>query len=76
MRRIKQRQSQQGSHIEANAIASDPHLHHHIGLGEKTYDELGQYLRDHAGDPAARVSKFNDSDGHYAEISHRISSLD
>ncbi|KAG2029658.1 hypothetical protein BDR03DRAFT_936805 [Suillus americanus] len=54
LRRIKQRQSQQGSHIEANAIASDPQLHHHIGLSEKTYDELGQYLRDHAGDPAAR----------------------
>ncbi|KAG0695162.1 hypothetical protein DFH29DRAFT_1005685 [Suillus ampliporus] len=54
LRRIKQRQSQQSPHVATHEMVSDPQLHHHIGQGEKTYDEFGQYLHDHAGDLAMR----------------------
>ncbi|KAG2053011.1 hypothetical protein BDR06DRAFT_491243 [Suillus hirtellus] len=54
LRRIKQRQSQQGPSVEAHEMANNPQLHHHIGQGEKTYDDFGQYLRDHARDPTIR----------------------
>lgn len=60
MRRMRQRQSQRGPSVEVNEVANDPKLHHHIGQSEKIYDELGQYLRDHAGDPAMKVSDFYD----------------
>ena len=60
LRRIKQWQLQRGPHVEAHEMASDPQLHHHIGQGEKMYDELGQYLCDHVGDPTMRVNNFYD----------------
>ncbi|KAG2088019.1 uncharacterized protein F5147DRAFT_781150 [Suillus discolor] len=54
LHRIKQKQPQRGPRIEAHKMASDPQLHHHIGQGKKMYDDLGQYLHDHAGDPAMK----------------------
>lgn len=57
---MRQQQSQRGPSVEVNEVANDPKLHHHIGQSEKIYDELSQYLRDHAGDPAMKVSDFYD----------------
>lgn len=54
LRRIKQCQ-QQASRSEVNETVFDPKLHHHIGQSEKIYDDFGQYLRDHAKDPAIKV---------------------
>jgi hypothetical protein len=54
--RIKQRQSQRGPHVEAHEMASDPQVHHHIGQSEKSYNDLGQYLCEHGGDPAMKVN--------------------
>ncbi|KAG1881540.1 hypothetical protein C8R48DRAFT_587375 [Suillus tomentosus] len=53
-RRIKQRQRPQTIHTDPSDIASDPKVHHHIGQSEKLFDEFGQYLRKHAGDPAIK----------------------
>ncbi|KAG2072207.1 hypothetical protein BDR04DRAFT_1127720 [Suillus decipiens] len=35
-------------------MASDPQLHHHISQSERMFDELGQYLCNHFGDPAIK----------------------
>jgi hypothetical protein len=58
LRRIKQRQQQRASRAEVDETASDPQLHHHIGLSEKIFDDFGYYLRSHAKDPAMKVSNF------------------
>ncbi|KAG2105838.1 uncharacterized protein F5147DRAFT_775151 [Suillus discolor] len=54
LRRIEQWQQQGVSHTDVHEIASDPRLHHYIGQSERIYDEFGQYLRNHAGDPAMK----------------------
>ncbi|KAG2057274.1 hypothetical protein BDR06DRAFT_980942 [Suillus hirtellus] len=51
---IKQRQAIQVPHVQVDETAIDPQLHHHIGRSEKSFDELGHYLRRHAGDPAIK----------------------
>ncbi|KAG2155200.1 uncharacterized protein EDB93DRAFT_1247691 [Suillus bovinus] len=53
LRCIKQRQ-QPASHAGVPEMANNPQLQHHIGQSEKMYDDFGQYLRDHKGDPAMR----------------------
>lgn len=55
LRRIKQHQQRQASRSEVNETVFDPKLHHHIGQSEKIYDDFGQYLRNHAKDPAIKV---------------------
>jgi hypothetical protein len=62
LRRIKQRQRQRwpATHAEAHDIAYNPQLQHHIGQSERLYDDFGQYLRNHKGDPAMTVSSSYD----------------
>lgn len=60
LRRIKQRHQAGVPRTDAHEIANDPKLHHHIGQSEKIYDEFGQYLRNHTGDPAMKVSNLFD----------------
>jgi hypothetical protein len=55
-RRIKQCQRQQAPHRDPSEMASDPQVHYHIGQSEKIFDKFGQYLRNHAGDPAMKVN--------------------
>lgn len=55
LRRIKQRRQKATPQAAHDDSTSDPHLHHHIGQSEKIYDEIGHYLRSHAGDPAMKV---------------------
>ncbi|KAG2084375.1 uncharacterized protein F5147DRAFT_782501 [Suillus discolor] len=54
LRHIKQWQTTRTPHTQADETVIDPQLHHHIGLSEKNFDELGNYLRSHAGDPAMK----------------------
>ncbi|KIK34655.1 hypothetical protein CY34DRAFT_97579 [Suillus luteus UH-Slu-Lm8-n1] len=51
LRRIKQQQQQPASRVELQEMATDPKLQHHIGQSERIYDDFGQYLRNHKGDP-------------------------
>ncbi|KAG1807646.1 uncharacterized protein BJ212DRAFT_1303363 [Suillus subaureus] len=51
---IKQWQWQQVHHADTPEMASNPQVHHHIGKSKKMYNEFGQYLRKHAGDPAIK----------------------
>lgn len=60
LRRIQQRQPHQVPRADVHEVVSNPQLHNHIGQSEKLYDGMGQYLRNHAGDPAIKVNNFND----------------
>ncbi|KAH7902978.1 hypothetical protein BJ138DRAFT_236039, partial [Hygrophoropsis aurantiaca] len=52
IRRIKKRLQSQPQPIENDNVAPDPRMHYQIGGSEKFFDDIGHFLRSHAGDPA------------------------
>lgn len=70
---IKQLKQQQALHVDPEMV-SDPQVHHHIGQSKKLFDEFGQYLRKHTGDPTVKVNNCCDFFSH-SEMSLRTFSL-
>lgn len=54
IRRIRQKH-QAATKITNENVANTPEEHHHIGKSEKCFEEVGDFLRLHSGDPAVKV---------------------
>jgi hypothetical protein len=56
---------------EITELATNPHVHHHIGMTQKYPVHIGSYLRSHKGDPAIKVSSFSipQTPTHFCRIS-------
>ncbi|KAG2345692.1 hypothetical protein BDR05DRAFT_974997 [Suillus weaverae] len=70
LHRIKQCHQDGVPRTDVHEIANDPKLHHHIGQSERIYDEFGQYLRNHTGDPAMKISSFRPAQFKHNQIYH------
>jgi hypothetical protein len=55
LRRIRLRLSKDGRDVQREDVANTPEKHHHIGVSQNLYDDIGTFLRRNAGDPAIQV---------------------
>ena len=58
IKRIRQKLSKEGrllNRIREDATAKHLDVHHHIGISENQYQDIGSFLRAQAGDPAVKV---------------------
>jgi hypothetical protein len=54
IRRIRQKH-QATTKITRENVANTPDEHHHIGKSEKCFEQVGDFLQSHTGDPAVKV---------------------
>jgi hypothetical protein len=54
LRRIRGKLSTMGQSQE-ELVGNTPDQHHHIGLSQKHYEDIGTFLKMNAGDPAILV---------------------
>jgi hypothetical protein len=59
IRRIRAKLVSKGQ-IESEVVASTPQEHHHIGVSENRWENVGSFIRSHAGDPATQVGTVAD----------------
>jgi hypothetical protein len=56
LRRIRAKLSANESQVEP--VADTPQEHHHIGISQNQYEDIGIFLRTNAGDPAINVRAY------------------
>ena len=45
--------------LRREEVGTTPHEHHHIGVSQNYYEDIGAFLRKHSGDPAIQVQTLN-----------------